>query len=132
MADPSFDSIAKPKNPKNKFWAKKVKLDGYTFDSIFESKVYVILRDDPRVSILEIHPPYILQEKYQTKDKRKIQAIKYVSDFIIDVEWDVYVLDAKGKETSDFKIKRKIFEHRYPDSKLLVAHSEKELRQLIF
>lgn len=132
MADPSFDSLAKPKNPQNKFWAKKVKLDGYTFDSIFESKVYVILRDDPRVKILDIHPRYTLQEKYQTKDGRKIRAMEYVSDFIIDVMWDIYILDAKGKETTDFKIKRKIFEYKYRDSKLIVAHSQKELKQLIF
>ena len=119
-------------NPTNKYWAKKVELDWFKFDSQFESKIYIILRDDPRVKILDIHPRYLLQEKYQTKDWRKIRAIEYVSDFLIDVEWDIYVLDAKGRETTDFKIKRKIFEYRYPDSKLIVAHSQKELRQLIF
>lgn len=119
-------------NPTNKYWAKKVEIDWYKFDSKFESRFYEILRDDPRVKILKIHPRYLLQEKYQTKDWRKIRAIEYVSDFLIDVEWDIYVLDAKGRETTDFKIKRKIFEYRYPDSKLIVAHSQKELRELIF
>ena len=132
MTDPSFESLAKPKNPQNKYWAKKVQIDWHKFDSKFESKIYEILRDDPRVTILDIHPRYLLQEKYQTKDKRKIRAIEYVSDFLIDVEWDIYVLDAKGRETTDFKIKRKIFEYRYQDLKLLVAHSQKELRELIF
>ena len=119
-------------NPTNKYWAKKVELDWFKFDSKFEAKFYEILRDDPRVKILDIHPRYLLQEKYQTKDWRKIRAIEYVSDFLIDVEWDIYVLDAKGRETTDFKIKRKIFEYRYRDMKLIVAHSQKELKQLIF
>jgi len=80
------DISPKPSNPLNKYGAKKVEIDGYKFDSKFEGRIYEILRDNPMVKILDIHPRYLLQEKYQTKDERKIRAIEYVSDFLIDVQ----------------------------------------------
>lgn len=80
------------------------------------------------VKILEVHPRFELQGKYETKDGRKIRAIDYIADFRVDVCGDLYIIDAKGQETSDFKIKRKIFEKRYPDDVLVVCKTLKELR----
>lgn len=116
----------------SKYGAKKVEIDGHKFDSKGEAYAYEFLRDNPRVMIVELQPRYLLQEKYRTKDGRNIRAIEYVADFLISVDGDRYIVDFKGMETSDFKIKRKIFEKRYPDEILVVAKSLKELRTAIF
>lgn len=90
------------------------------------------MRDEPRISILEVHPKFELQPKYVRKsDKKTILPITYLADFRIDVEGDVYLVDVKGMETEKFQIKRKIFEYRRPDDKLLVVKSLKELRLAI-
>lgn len=86
------------------------------------------MKSCPEISILEFHPRFLLQDKYRTKDGRNIKAIEYVSDFRIDVGGDVYLVDAKGRETTDFKLKRKIFEKRYQDEVLLVLKTTKELK----
>jgi len=133
---------------KSKYGAKKVELDGYKFDSKGEATCYEFLRDHPRVTIIEIHPTYLLQEWYTTKErfthkkkkwkveyvsiKENIRKIEYEADFLVTVEGDVYIIDFKGVETTDFKLKRKIFEKRYPDEILVVAKNMKELRLAIF
>lgn len=63
--------------------------------SKLEASFYEFLRDEPRVRILELQPRFLLQSKYQTKDGRKIRAIEYISDFRVDVEGDLYIIDAK-------------------------------------
>ena len=47
----------------NKYRAKKVKIDGYTFDSIAESRYYLILKNDPNVDqkTLEVHPSFQIE-----------------------------------------------------------------------
>lgn len=90
------------------------------------------MRENPKIKILDIHPRFTLQESYQKKDGKKIKAIEYVSDFRIDVEGDIYIVDAKGNETVDFKLKRKIFEKRYPDEVLLVVKTTEQLAEIIF
>lgn len=110
----------------------KTEIDGISFMSKLEARFYEYMKTEPRIRILELQPRYELQPKYVTKDGRKIRGIEYVADFLIDVEGDVYVVDAKGQETPDFKLKRKIFEYRRPDEKLLVVKSLKELRLAIF
>ncbi len=107
-------------------------IDGIKFASGLEGAFYEFLRDDPRVEILELQPKYLLQDKYQTKDGRKIAKIEYVADFFISVEGDLYIVDAKGAITKEFAIKRKIFERRYPDEILVVCSKISELRQTIF
>lgn len=124
LDDPLFPSESK----KSKHNAVKVVIDWIKFMSKLEASFYEFLRDEPRVRILELQPRFLLQSKYQTKDGRKIRAIEYISDFRVDVEGDLYIIDAKWQETTDFKLKRKIFEKRYPDDVLIVCKTIKELR----
>lgn len=126
-----LDLDGNKKEEKSKYGAKRVEIDGHKFDSKGEATCYEFLRDHPRITIEELHPRYTLQDKYTTKDGRKIRVIEYIADFLITVEGDVYVIDFKGVETTDFKIKRKIFEKRYPDEILVVARNLKELRLAI-
>ena len=111
---------------------RKPEIDGHTFDSKLEAHFYIWMRERPEITILEIHPRYVLQEAYQKKNGKKIKPIEYVADFVIDVQGDRYIVDTKGQETADFKLKRKIFEKRYPDEILLVMKTTKQLEEAIF
>lgn len=100
----------------NKFGAVKTKVDGITFDSKLEARFYEFvkqlkkegkIKDFEMQSRFEIFPAYVFNDK-------KIRKIEYVADFIVrhhDGEFEV--IDVKGVETDVFKIKRKLFEHRY-------------------
>ena len=44
-----------------------------------------------------------------------IRAIKYIADFVYFENGKKIVVDAKGYETSEFKIKKKLLLWRYPD-----------------
>lgn len=117
---------------RSKYGAKKTEIDGHKFDSKGEASCYQFLKNDPRVTIIELQPRYLLQDKYTTKDGRKIRAIEYVADFLITVEWDVYIIDFKWLATPLFLLKVKLFERRYPDEILVIAKNLKELRMKIF
>lgn len=115
--DQYHEHMARAGRP-NKYHARKVKLDGITFDSQAEADRYRELRllaDQGYIQRLRVHPTYLLQEPFQHNGKR-IQAIHYEADFEY---WDggVWVVeDVKGYETAVFKIKRKLFLRKYPDA----------------
>lgn len=66
---------------------------------------------------LERQKPFVLQEAYVTRDGRKIRPIIYIADFVYyDVDRDEFVVeDVKGVRTEVYKLKRKLFERKYPD-----------------
>lgn len=100
-----------------KYNAKRTKIDGIAFDSKAEGEYYLHLKqaqEDGLVESFELQPKFILQEGFK-KDGKSYLPITYKADF--DVWYaDGYrdVIDVKGFETADFKIKRKLFEHKYP------------------
>lgn len=93
----------------SKFKAKRVKLDGYTFDSKAESLYYLQLKEDPDViqETLEVHPRYRIE----------LNGVK-VCDVILDFRFrkkgltgdpsDVMVVDVKGRDTPVSRLKRKL------------------------
>ena len=127
---------------------KKTEVDGIVFDSKMESEYYEYLKELKAQGIVKdfsLQPQYILQDKFiivdgQTievshqdfnKIKRKtkastIQAIKYIADF--EVEYSngyVEVVDTKGQETADFKLKKKMFMYKYPHINFAVIIKDK-------
>lgn len=132
MAFPRRNSKQGSSQLKYKTDKRKPEIDGHVFDSKLEAHFYLWMRERPEIEILEIHPRFTLQEAYQKKDGKKIKQIEYIADFRIDVQGDYYIVDAKGQETADFKLKRKIFEKRYPDYMLLVMKTEKQLEAVLF
>lgn len=104
-----------------KYRAKKVTLDGITFDSQMESEYYLYLKQ--MESLGEIisfvrQPVYTLQEAF-VKDGRKYKAIEYKADFsVLYADGRQEIVDVKGFETTDFSIKRKLFDKRYPEHTL--------------
>ena len=99
---------------KTKFNAVKVEYDGRKFDSKLECNIYKVLKErlTPNYKI-DFQPSYVLQEKFEF-DGHTIRPITYKADFVIykDIEAKA-VIDAKGMETNEFKIKRKLFIRKY-------------------
>ena len=67
------------------------------------------------ISNLRCQVPFELQPKYTTRDGRKIRAITYVADFVYERDGVTYVQDSKGMRTDVYKMKRKMFEYKYPE-----------------
>ena len=93
----------------SKFGAKKTIVDGITFDSKWESERYGQLRAMERGGIVT---DLELQVKYDIVIN-DIKICKYIADFVYkeespDGEIKEIVEDAKGFETPEFKLKKKL------------------------
>lgn len=104
----------------NKYKNKKVQIDCYVFDSIAESKRYkelALLEKAGEIENLQLQPKFLLQESFK-KSGKTYRKIEYIADFMYEEKGKVIVEDVKGMETKEFKIKRKLFEYKYPDLEL--------------
>lgn len=104
----------------SKYKNKKIQVDMYVFDSIAESKRYkelAVLEKAGKITGLELQPHFLLQEGFKKKGKT-YRKIEYIADFQYIENGQVIVEDVKGKETEVFKLKRKLFEKKYPDLEL--------------
>lgn len=104
----------------SKYHNKKVQVDMYVFDSIAESKRYKelkLLEQAGEISKLELQPRFLLQEGFR-KNGKTFRKIEYIADFQYIENGRLVIEDVKGKETEVFKLKRKLFEHEYPDYEL--------------
>lgn len=102
----------------SKYHNHKVEVDGKVFDSRHESRDWknlCTMEASGIISNLRRQVPFELQPKYVTKDGRKIRSISYVADFVYERDGQTYVQDSKGVRTEIFKLKRKMFEYKYPD-----------------
>lgn len=70
-----------------------------------------------RIKFLERQKRFILQDGYLTRDGRKIRPISYIADFVYyDNDKGSWVVeDVKGVRTEVYRLKRKMFEFRYPE-----------------
>lgn len=107
----------------NKYNAVRTEVDGILFHSKGEARRYGELKMLERageISDLELQPQFVLLDAFE-RDGKRIQAIKYRADFKY-IEGDIVVIeDFKGKETAEFKIKRKLFINRYPEYEFRVT-----------
>lgn len=117
----------KKKAPTNKFNNKKVEVNGIKFDSKMEADYYLYILEmceEGIVDEFELQPEFVLQEGF-TKRGLKFLPIKYKADFELwFADGTNYVVDIKGFETADFKIKKKMFEKRYPQELKLITFSQ--------
>ncbi|WP_432204421.1 DUF1064 domain-containing protein [Cetobacterium somerae] len=96
---------------RSKYGAKKVTIDGITFDSKAEAKFYTQLKDNGVE--FELQPRFLLQSSFK-KNGKNFRKIEYIADFKIGNR----IIDIKGMETEAFKIKKKLFEYKYPELRL--------------
>ena len=112
-----------------KYNNKKTVIDGIVFDSRDESLYYEALKDMKTKGLIndfELQPKFILQESFVKNDK-KYRPITYIADFrVINNDGSFYIIDIKGMLTTEFKIKMKLFNYKYPDIELrLISRSIK-------
>lgn len=94
-------------------------VDGIKFDSKLEARRYIqlkLLLRAGEITDLRTQAEYELQPSYK-KNGKTIRAIKYVADFVYyDVrERKTIIEDTKGFRNDVYKLKKKIFEYKYPD-----------------
>ena len=94
----------------------KTEVDGITFDSRAEANRYCELKmllAAGEISGFDIQPSFVLDV-----------GVRYRADFIVcDNAGKVWVEDVKGVETQTFRLKRKLWEQRYPWMELRVIKS---------
>lgn len=122
-----LDQYLKGTQRSNKYNARKVQIDGFTFDSILESKVYR--------EILGIHEKglisdVILQYEFPLHGKLDRIVCSYRADFYATLSNQTsIVIEAKGVETDTWKIKKALFSQQYQNIPLLII-KEKNLPTL--
>lgn len=108
----------------SKYKNKKIEIDGLVFDSQAEARYYTYLSDLMQKGVVTAiipQPRYLLQESFR-KNGILFRKIEYIADFAVQYEdGRSEVVDVKGMETTDFKIKRKLFEKKYPELSLKVV-----------
>ena len=101
-----------------KYHSKKVEVDGIIFDSKREAKRYQELKLLERagaIKDLELQPVFELQPSFK-KNGKTHRAITYKADFMFTTsEGDCIIEDVKGYKTEVYKIKKKLFEYKYPE-----------------
>lgn len=104
----------------NKYFNKKIIVDGIKFDSKKEAnrfKELKLLKQSGVIKELELQKVFELQPKYINNKGEHIRAITYKADFFYyDNEKEKYIVeDTKGFRTEVYKLKKKLFEYTYPD-----------------
>ncbi|NFC47382.1 DUF1064 domain-containing protein [Clostridium botulinum] len=106
---------------RSKYGAKKIVIDGITFDSKDEGKYYLYLKElkaKDKISNFEQQPKYELQPSFK-KYGKTYRAITYAPDFLIyHLDGSEELIDVKGTETQQGNMRRKMFDYKYPDLKL--------------
>lgn len=104
----------------NKFHAKRFEYNGTVYDSKKEAKRASVLEQQEKYGIiknLQKQVKFELQPAYTNNQGKKIRAIQYIADFVYEQDNKIYVEDVKGSRktlTDAYKIKRKLFEYKYP------------------
>lgn len=107
---------------RSKYNNRIVNVDGYRFASLKEANRYGLLKaaaQNGKISRLEIHPRFILQEKFRDNLGTKHRAMYYEADFKYYVplkgQLVCHVEDVKGTKTKEYMIKKKLFLYKYPE-----------------
>lgn len=97
-------------------------VDGILFASKLEAECYKVLKQTIGLSRFKTQVEFLLQDAFLL-DGKKVRPIKYIADFVVGP----HVLDTKGHLTTEFKIKSKMFRHRY-GKPIITISSPGELR----
>lgn len=107
----------------SKYRNTKTIVDDIKFDSRKEADYYCqlkLLKRAGEIKDFGLQPRYELQPTFK-KDGKTHRSITYVADFIVDNnDGTTDIIDIKGMETQVFKIKKKLFEYKYPDKTLKI------------
>lgn len=97
---------------RNKYYAKKVTLDGHTFDSKHEAERYSelkLLERAGQIENLQLQVPFVLLPLQRGENGKMLEReVKYLADFVYTEKGKTVVEDAKGMKTHDYVVKRKL------------------------
>lgn len=105
----------------HKYGAKRTTIDNITFDSRAEASYYQrlkMLKAGGIIQDFEVQPVFMLQEGFK-KNGKTHQPITYSADFkVVHPNGFTEIIDVKGGKatmTEVYRIKKKLFEKRYPE-----------------
>lgn len=103
----------------NKYHNNKIYVDSIKFDSKKEAVRYQQLKLLEKANVikeLELQKVFELRPKYKNANGKTIRAITYIADFYYydNLKQKYIVEDTKGFRTEVYKIKKKLFEYKYP------------------
>lgn len=103
----------------SKYGNRKVFVGAMAFDSKLEARRYhelLLMQKAGIICDLKTQVPFILQPSFK-KGGKTIRAITYKADFVYTVcgTGATVVEDTKGYRTDVYKIKKKLFDYKYPD-----------------
>lgn len=106
-----------------KYGNSKTEYNGVTYDSKREAEYardLDILQSSGVIKTWERQPVFPLQPRF-IKNKKVFRPIRYIADFKVTYpDGRIEIIDIKGFETPQFKIKEKMFHFNYPDLDLLI------------
>lgn len=102
----------------SKYHSKKTVIDNITFDSKREAERYLYLKSllkSGEIRDLRLQPRFELLPSFK-KNGKTYRKCEYVADFsYFNVATGEHIVeDVKGLKTEVYKLKRKIFEYKYP------------------
>lgn len=111
----------------SKYGAKKVIYESISFDSSMERDYFIVLQGKKKngeIKDFELQPKFELLPSFE-KNGVKYRSIDYVADFkVIHNNGEVVIVDVKGFETTDFKLKAKLFNYKYNETLLLLSYNK--------
>ena len=99
-----------------KYGNKKTMVDGIVFDSKAEAHRYtelIALQNLGVIKNLQLQKSYFLVKGGKWENGRKYSPVKYVADFVYELDGDLIVEDVKGFKTKEYVIKKKLMKERY-------------------
>lgn len=102
----------------SKYNNKKIEVDGIVFDSQKEANYYCELKLLKRAKLItgfERQVTFKLQPSFRRGDQ-SYKAITYLADFVVHyADGHTEVIDVKGYQTKEYKIKKKMLLFNNPD-----------------
>ena len=101
----------------SKYGNKVVTRGGEKFDSAKEARRYgelVLLQRAKVITDLKRQEKFELIPSQRVNGKVVERACSYVADFVYKENGEMVVEDTKGVKTEVYKLKKKLFEYRYP------------------
>ena len=95
----------------SKYHSRKVKVDGITFDSIHEARMWSelkLLERAGKIKDLRRQVKYQLVPAQRNSQGKHIRPVYYIADFVYKDHSGVVVADAKGFQTDIYKLKKKL------------------------
>lgn len=113
---------------RSKYGARKVVIDGITFDSAVEGDYYLflkLLKKAGEVTAIACHPKFTLQPGFK-KHGRTFKAMTYTADFGVtwaDGRRDVRDVKGMPKLTDGFRLRRALYSFMYEEPLIVVRRN---------